>query len=540
VTASPGGDSGERLVRSSAIVGVGTGLSRLTGVVRVGALTFALGATYLSDAYILANNTPNIIYELLLGGVLTASLVPIFVEQDQAVDPDATSAVVTMAVLALLVVTILALVAAPLIVDIYTLRLPDAKAQAQAEVAVPLLRLFIPQIFFYGLTTLGTALLNARRSYFAPAYSPVLNNLVVIAVLLGFAGIAGGEVGLRQFAENRNYQLLLGLGTTAGVVAMTVALWPAVKRTGIRLRFNPDWRHPALRTMARMSVWTVGYATANQVTLFAVLALANAEGRGAVSAYTYAFIFLQLPHGLFAVSITTTFLPEFARLASAGDLKGLQERFGLGLRLLALVVLPAAVGYVVLARPLVGTLLERGAFGSASSDLTADVLVNFALGLLGFSVYLFALRGFFAFKDTRTPFLLNVAENGVNVLAAFALVGTLGVQGLALAYSLAYAVGAVLALVALRRKLGGLDGRRTVSSVGRITVAAAVMGGSVWAVTGALGEAAGTGAPVSTAVGVLVGLVAYGFGLLVLRVPEATAVVDRIRLRHSQRQAAGA
>lgn len=540
MTASLGGNSGERLVRSSAIVGVGTGLSRLTGVVRVGALTFALGATYLSDAYILANNTPNIIYELLLGGVLTASLVPIFVEQDQAVDPDATSAVVTMAVLALLVVTILALVAAPLIVDIYTLRLPDAKAEAQAEVAVPLLRLFIPQIFFYGLTTLGTALLNARRSYFAPAYSPVLNNLVVIAVLLSFAVIAGGEVGLRQVAENTTYQLLLGLGTTAGVVAMTAALWPAVKRTGIQLRFNPDWRHPALRTMARMSVWTVGYATANQITLFVVLALANAEGRGAVSAYTYAFIFFQLPHGLFAVSITTTFLPEFARLASAGDLKGLQERFGLGLRLLTLVVLPAAVGYVVLARPLVAALLERGAFGGASSDLTADVLVNFALGLLGFSVYLFALRGFFAFKDTRTPFLLNVAENGVNLLAAFALIGTLGVGGLALAYSLAYAVGAVLALLALRRKIGGLDGRRTVASVGRITVAAAGMGGAAWAVTGALGEMAGTRALLSTVVSVLVGVVVYGFGLLVLRVPEATAVVDRIRLRHSQRQAAGA
>ncbi|HEY5697532.1 MAG TPA: lipid II flippase MurJ, partial [Acidimicrobiales bacterium] len=185
-----------RLVRSSAVVGVGTGLSRLSGLLRVGALTFALGATALSDTYNLANTTPNIIYELLLGGVLSASLVPIFVEHDQRHDEDATNAVLTVAVLAMLALTILALLAAPFIVDLYTLRLSSANAAAQAEVAVPMLRLFVPQILFYGLMTLGTALLNARRSFFAPAYAPILNNVVVIGVLLAFASVAGSDTSL--------------------------------------------------------------------------------------------------------------------------------------------------------------------------------------------------------------------------------------------------------------------------------------------------------------------------------------------------------
>lgn len=520
-----------RLVRSSAVVGVGTGLSRLSGLLRVGALTFALGATALSDAYNLANTTPNIIYELLLGGVLSASLVPIFVEHDQHGDEDATNAVLTVAFLALLVLTVVAVLAAPLIVDLYTLRLSAADAAAQAEVAVPMLRLFLPQILFYGLMTLGTALLNARRSFFAPAYAPILNNVVVIAVLLAFASVAGSDTSLAEVADDRGLLLLLGLGTTAGIVTMTVALWPAIRHAGIHLRFHPAWRHPAIRTVARLSGWTIGYAVANQIALFVVLALANGEGPGSVSAYTYAFIFFQLPHGLFAVSIMTTFMPDLAGLAAVGDLQGFRERFGLGLRLLTLVVLPAAVGYIVLARPLVAMLLERGAFGGASSQLTAEVLVAFSLGLLGFSVYLLVLRGFYAFKDTRTPFLLNLVENGVNIGAALALVGVLGVQGLALAYALAYSVGAVLSLAALRRRIGGLDGRRTVASTSRMAAAAAVMAVAVWASTQVVGGDAGAGAVLQTLVGVVVGVVVYAVALLALRVPEMVDLLERLRAR---------
>jgi putative peptidoglycan lipid II flippase len=379
--------------------------------------------------------------------------------------------------------------------------------------------------------TLGTALLNARRSFFAPAYAPILNNVVVIGVLLTFASLAGDDTSLGEVADDRSLLLLLGLGTTAGIVAMTVALWPAIRHAGLHIRFHPAWRHPAIRTVARLSGWTIGYAVANQIALFVVLALANGEGAGAVSAYTYSFIFFQLPHGLFAVSIMTTFMPDLASLATVGDLQGFRERFGLGLRLLTLVVLPAAVGYIVLARPLVAMLLERGAFGGGSSQLTAEVLVAFSLGLLGFSVYLLVLRGFYAFKDTRTPFLLNLAENGVNIVAALALVGVLGVQGLALAYALAYSFGAGLSLVALRRRVGGLDGRRTMASVSRMAAAAAVMGVAVWAVTRVLGANAGTGAALRTLMGVLVGVVVYAVALFAFRVPEMVDLLDRLRAR---------
>ena len=520
-----------RLVKSSAVVGVGTGLSRLSGLLRVGALTYALGATSLSDAYNLANTTPNIVYELILGGILSATLVPIFVDHLEHEDDEGTSTVVTVAVVCLAVLTLVAMLAAPLIIHIYALRLPADDAAAQADVAVPLLRLFLPQIFFYGLMSLGTALLNARRSFFAPAYAPILNNVVVIAVLVGFAIVAGSSPSLDQVQDDTALLLLLGVGTTAGIVAMTVALWPAIRRAGIRLRFRFDLRHPSVRKVAGLSGWTLGYAASNQVALFVILALATGEGAGAVSAYTYAFIFFQLPHGLLAVSIMTTFLPDLSAFAARLDFAGFRDRFGLGLRLLILVILPAAVGYVLLARPVIAALLERGAFGDASGDLTAEVLAAMALGLVGFSVYLFVLRGFYALKDTRTPFLLNLFENAVNIALAFALVGRFGAQGLALAYAAAYSAAGLLSVFVLRRRIGGLDGRRTLSAIGRMAVAAAVMAAAVLLARELIGSDEGLGAVARTTAGVVVGAAVYLGALYALRLQELHELVARFRRR---------
>ena len=526
-----------RLVRSSAVVGVGTGLSRLSGLLRVGALTYALGATTLSDAYNLANTTPNIVYELILGGILSATLVPIFVDHLERDDDEGTSTVITVALVCLAVLTLVAMLAAPLIIHIYALRLPDDAAAEQAAVAVPLLRLFIPQIFFYGLMSLGTALLNARRSFFAPAYAPILNNVVVIGVLVAFGTIVGANPTLTQVQDDTSLLLLLGLGTTAGIAAMTVALWPAIRRAGIRIRFRFDLRHPSVRRVAGLSGWTLGYAACNQVALFAILALATGEDAGAVSAYTYAFIFFQLPHGLLAVSIMTTFLPDLSAFAARGDLAGFRARFGLGARLLILVILPAAVGYVLLARPVIAALLERGAFGDASGDLTAEVLAAMALGLVGFSVYLFVLRGFYALKDTKTPFFLNLFENAVNIALAFALVGRLGVQGLALAYAGAYSLAGLAAIVTLRRRLGGIDARQTIPALAKMAVAAVVMGVAVVVVRELVGSNAGLGAVARTTAGVMVGIAVYLGALYALRLPELHELVDRFRQRRGGKAA---
>ncbi len=516
-----------QVVRSSALVGLGTALSRLTGFVRLAAIAYAIGFTRLTDTYNLANTTPNIVYELILGGILSATLVPIFVEHFEKDDDEATSAVVTVAVAVLAAVTVAGVLAAPWIVRLYTLRLEGAAADAQAEVATALLRLFMPQMLFYGVTAIGTALLHARRSFAVPAFAPILNNVAVSALFFSLPTVASGTPGLGDVRDDTGLVLLLGLGTTAGIVAMTLALWPAVRATHIRLRFVLDWRHPAVRTVVRLSGWTAGYAISNQIALWVVLVLAN-ETAGGVSAYQGAFIFFQLPHGLFAVSLMTTLAPDLASLARRTDLAVYRERFALGLRLMALVIVPAAVGYLVLARPVVSALLERGAFSGASAELTGDVLRMFALGLFPFSVYLYAFRGFYALRDTRTPFLVNAGENGVNIALAFALFPLLEVEGLGLAYALAYTVAAIVAVWLLARRVGGLDRRGLGGALARIAVATGVMAAAVGVVAAFVGSDTGSGAVTRTVVGVVVGAVVYLGVLVALRTPDLDALRRRL------------
>ena len=481
----------QRLARSSAIIGLGTLLSRITGLLRVSALA-ALGFTALTDVYNVANSTPNIIYELLLGGILTATLVPLFVESHERNDPDATAAINTVAVVLLTVGSVVGVLAAPWIIGAYfKLAIGSAVPHraAREALATDLLRWFMPQMFFYGVTALASAMLNARRRFTTGAFAPVLNNLVVIAMLLAVGRATTAAPTVRSVLDDPVLSTLLGLGTTAGVIAMTLVLLPAVRRAGGAIRWLWAPRHPAVRRLVRLSGWTVGYVAANQVAFFVVLVLAGQASSGSVSIYLAAFTFFQLPHGLLAVSVMTALGPELASRHQAADLDGLREHFTGGLRILLVVMIPAAGGLAVLARPLISALLDHGKFHQSSVTPTADALRAFAVGLVAFSVYLYVVRTFSSMQDTRSPFMVNLVENGVNIATAFAFYEWLGIEGLAWSWTVAYCVAAVLALLRLRRRLGHLDGTMLGTTATRVVVALVPAGLAAAAVDHALGSA---------------------------------------------------
>ena len=275
-------DESRRIMRSSAVVAVGTALSRLTGFVRIAAIAYALGVTALAGTYSYANETPNIVYELLLGGVFTATLVPLFVKYFESDDEDAASAVTTVSMLALLAVTVLGVLFAPVIVRLYTIDVHGPGRANQQELATELLRLFMPQMLFYGIVALATAMLNAQRRFVAAAFAPILNNVVVIAVFLMLPRVASDSLSVHSVLDDDALVLLMGVGTTAGVAVMALALLPALRRARVHLRFLPAWRHAAVRTMLRVGGWTVGYVIANQVALFVVTVLAVGTKGGPV------------------------------------------------------------------------------------------------------------------------------------------------------------------------------------------------------------------------------------------------------------------
>jgi putative peptidoglycan lipid II flippase len=520
------------LLRSNVVVALGTATSRITGLLRVGALAYALGLTVLADSYNLANTTPNIIYELLLGGVLSAALVPLFTKHLEERDDEATSAVISVAVIILAAITAFAVIAAPIIVRLYL-----GSGAPTEKTTVDLARFILPEIFFYGLMALFSAMLNARRRFFAPAWSPVLNNVIVIAVVLLVAHILrDGHDGFFGFSDHDAVLLLLGIGSTLGIAVMSLSLWPALRHAGVRLRFRPQFRHPSVRRLLGLSGWTIGYVIANQVALLVVYRLASGLPAGSLSTYVYAFTFFQLPHGLLAVSIMTTFGPELARAHLRRDRRGFQSQASLGLRMTVALVLPAAAAYIVLGRPFVALALQRGGLREAGATEVADALSAFAWGLAGFSAYLFILRCFYARGDARTPFIVNVAENIINIVLALVLVHRYDVRGLSWAYALAYLVAAALAFAVLESRVPGFDVRGIVVALARLVLAAVTAGLAAAWVAQHVGGDHGFDAVVRAVVGGLVLAAVYVAVLLYLRAPEVEAV--RARIRRRQRRAA--
>lgn len=530
-----------RLVRSSVFVAGGTLLSRLTGLLRIVVLAAALGKATLADTYNLANTTPNIIYELLVGGVLAATLVPVFVEQLEKRNTRSISAIFTVVLGALAIFTAITMVFTPLLARAFAVGSSGSQHAAQVRVLTVLIVCFVPQIVFYGFTTLTSALLNAHRRFIAAAYAPVLNNLVVIVVLVVFIARTSDRVpavtDAEQIRNDLDLLLLLGIGTTAGIVVMALALVPALVRAHGTLRFVPARRDPALRTILRLSGWTVGYVVTNQVAQIFVLLLAKSGDPGDASAYIYAFMFYVVAHGVIAVSIMTTMMPRLAERASVGDKEGLRREFGVALRYIVVLILPAAVVFSVLAQPMLSVVaLEQ--FTARDAAITADTLQVFALSLVPFSVYLFAIRAFYSMQNTRTPFFLNAFENGGNIVLAIVLFPLLGVQGLAWAWGLAYLVAAGAALWSLRTRIGRLPAS-VATSAGRAGIAAAVMVLVTVVIAGAIGHESRPEAILATLVATLVGGLAYLAVLAALRAQELgelRAIVGRRRTQSTPRE----
>ncbi|MEI7753150.1 MAG: murein biosynthesis integral membrane protein MurJ [Actinomycetota bacterium] len=527
---------GRGMLRSNVVVTLGTALSRLTGLIRIVVFSIIIGQTALADAYDGANNSPNAIYELLLGGILSASLVPLFTKHAEQEDDEATTAVVTVAVLALTAITAVAFVAAPWIFHLFSFNPPSTiNATQYRDVGSSLARIFLIQIFFYGLSALGAALLNARRRFFAAAWSPVLSNLVIIVSLLLIPGVVGHkDIELGEVLSNTGLRLMLGFGATTGIAVMAIALLPALKNAHVPLRFNANFRHPAVRKLVQLSGWTLGYAIANQVSIVVVKNLALGSGEGQQAAYTAAFTFFVLPHGLLAVSIATTFVPELSRFVTRGDKAAFIDRTSLGIRMVALLTLPAGIGLFVLRRSIIGGILQHGRLNALQALNTSRALGGFAVGLVGFSVYLFVLRGFYAHQDARTPFIINLGENALNIVLAWILVGRYGVLGLGLSFGIAYLASAVIALLVLSYKVPGFELRPIYESMGRMLLASAIMGEVVWLFARHVGANAGDGAIPRALLGTIIGAGAYVAVLAMLRAPELTLISDRLLRRRSE------
>jgi putative peptidoglycan lipid II flippase len=480
--------------RATAILAAGTFVSRLTGFGRVLAIGYVLGVTSLSDAYNYANGIPNIIYDLLLGGILSATLIPVFVEQmrreERAESMRAISAVLSAITVALAAITAVLWLAAPWVIHFYLLLYPTSTAAAERALATRLLHYFVPQVFFLGAIVVSTALLNARRSFTAAAFSPVLNNVIAIGALLVTKVVASRILTnktaapaavLQQVAHDQHAIWILGIGTTAGYVVQFLVQLPAMRRAGYQLHLVWDLHHPAVRRVARLSTWLIGVVIANQASLALVMILAG-RVQGGVTAYQFSYQFFQLPYALIAVSVASALMPDLAERWTSGDRRGFERRFVAGLRVTLAVLVPVALAYVAVAQPFIQLAVLHGRVTESKAHLVGSSLALFAVGLPGFSAFFLLMRMYQAMQNARMMFWIYFLENGLTVVAALALDPILGVPGLALAWVGPYTVASLVAAYDLRRRVGPLGGAHTVRALVRILIASAISAGVVVAV----------------------------------------------------------
>jgi len=452
---------------------VGTLGSRLTGFFRTLVQASALGSLGVASAYNLANTMPNVVYNLALGGILTSVIVPLIVAAARRGTGRAETydqRMFTLITFALAGITVVATLAAVPIVAIYS---GSGVTGATRHLTEILAFFFIPQIFFYGVSSLVGAILNSRGSFAAPMWTPIVNNVVVIAVLGLYVAVDGQS---KNPPIHGSGVALLGIGTTLGIVLQTVALVPALRRVGFRWHPRLDFRRAEVAEIGRMGGWMFGYIAATQVAYLVTTRLAGDTKHGTgITEYNYAWLLFQLPYAVVGISVITALLPRMSAHAS-------QRRFGLvrldfsaGVRLASAIVVPCSLVLAAIGPKLGEVLFGRHTYGLAAAQETGVVFAIFCLGLLPYMIFQLQLRVFYSVHDSKTPALIGLVTMAVNIVANLIVLTTFRshlVAGLAAGFGLANVVGVLIAWRILTTRLRGLNGFRIGRSLVRMHAAA--------------------------------------------------------------------
>ncbi|WP_067995399.1 murein biosynthesis integral membrane protein MurJ [Nocardia pseudobrasiliensis] len=466
------------LARAGGHVAVAGLISRITGFAKTIVVAAAIGAAAVGDSYNLANNMPNMVYELILGSVFASAVVPLLMRSrglGRARSHEFTQRVLVAAVLGLAAVTAVAVLCAPLLV-----RLLGAGAERRGLTTL-FAYLLLPEIFFYGITVMLTAVLNVRDSFAAAAWAPVVNNVVVLATA-GVFVLLPGPVTLTPTSMTTAQVLTLGLGTTAGIAGQAAWVAVALRRNGFHWNFRVrpipyTWR--PVRAATPLLTWVLCYAAISQIGVAVTMRVAS--DHGGISVYTYADPLFQVPYGILAASLLTVLMPRLSRAAAAGDRPAVIADLGRGARYLTVAMVPMTVAMALLG-PVFTAVVFTGRVDADSARLIGAAVAASAFGLAPFALVMLQMRVFYADNDTRTPTLINLAmvATKVSVLAvsAAALPDHAVVVMLSVAGSAAYLVGALAGHLLLRRRYGLLGFSTVAVTFARASWAAALAGWS--------------------------------------------------------------
>ncbi len=494
----------KNLSRSAGIMSFASAISRATGLLNILVIAYAFGALdYLQDSYNLANLMPNMLFELIAGGILTSLLIPILVErilEDETGSWRLANNILNITLAFLVSIALLGSVFSYYFVRAQTFLVPTDSVSID-DVNF-FFKIFIWEIVFYGMTAIFNGMLQAHRRFAIPAFAPIFNNLVVIGVVL--------FVYLPLKTTNPKAALLsLAIGTTGGIMAMALVQIPALWRLGWRWKPIIDLRDPAMRRLGLLAIPVIGYVLTNQIGMTVSNALAW-QFEGGITAFVYSWRFFQMPYGLLAVSVSTVLFPRLAEHSALKDMTSFKKTLGTAVSATAFIMIPASLYFYIVSEPLIG--IFQAFFGARGVSQISAVMAFFMIGLLPFSVFMLLNRVFYALTDSRTPLIVNAMGVPLNVLLNFTLVGAIGIAGLSMAHSLTYTFTMTLMFFALRRKIGLLNGRYTLQKVAKLALISAPVGAIMFLLTSwipGLGLPVLVGRVVTVAVTAMAGGVAY-------------------------------
>ena len=453
------------LFRASGVMAIGTILSRITGFFRAILGVAVLGTALLADTYNVANTMPNILYNLLVGGALTAIFVPqlvrSFADEDGG-DGFASRLVTTISGILLLLV-IVGVIFAPALVRLYAPEFSTVGFETENQIAIAFTRYCLPQIFFLGLFTMLGQVANARGSFAPLMWAPIANNLVVIAV---FAGVLLFQNSITLDTVTDTQIQLLGWGTTLGIIVQALILIPVVKRSGIHLRIRFGLH--GLGKSFSLAGWTLVYVLISQlgylVTVNVATSAAVRSSQEGITTgvgftpFTAAYYIMLLPYSIVTISIVTALLPHLSKLAIEKNVTEVRKQLIRAIKMVGVITVPSAVA-LFLFGPLMTEALYFG-ISLQDSRYIGQVLSALSLGLVAFSINLILIRGFNAFEDTRTQVVSILIINIISVALSYVFLYTLDSQqvtiGLGIAFSVSYIVGLFITLGLLKKHVGKL------------------------------------------------------------------------------------
>ena len=459
-----------RLARSAGVFGLATITSRILGLVREQVMAYYFGASDANDAFRVASRIPNLVRDLFAEGAMSAAFIPTFTRQLTQHGRERAFAVANSVINALLLVTgaivLLGVLFADPLVRIYASEFADVPGKI--ELTIFLARIAFPFLTLVAVAAVLMGMLNSLGHFFVPALSPAMFNVAGIAMMLALIPLAP-SLGLQPIT-------IVAIATLVGGVGQLAIQWPPLRREGFRYRPILDFRDEGLRrVLLLMGPGTIGMA-ATHINVFVNTVLATGEGTGAVSWLDFAFRLMYLPIGLFGVSIATAATPAISRMVAQRNFSQIRRTLANALGLMLFLNLPASIGLIVLAQPIVAVIFEHGEFTAADTAATAAALQLYAIGLVGYSIVRIISPTFYALGRSRVPVIVSAASVVVNVVLNVALVRYMGYRGLALGTSLTAIINASVQLFLLRREIHGLEGARVATSFARVVIASLVMG----------------------------------------------------------------